>query len=155
MNWIIRNTEKLCCHTNLNDLLNSSWINISEFNWVISDLDIVNFSKQQLPIGLEDDYSIITSETLEKIIKTDSQIIWGIISAVKKTERPIFDIKDPPFVEGNDDVWINDKFQVENSSFEITAWDSSFTIIKFKDEELSKKFKAYFDEAIELENFGS
>lgn len=104
MNWIIRNTEKLCCHTNLNDLLNSSWINISEFNWVISDLDIVNFSKQQLPIGLEDDYSIITSETLEKIIKTDSQIIWGIISAVKKTERPIFDIKAPPFVEGNDDV---------------------------------------------------
>ncbi|CAD0006770.1 hypothetical protein [Flavobacterium chungangense] len=153
MNWIIRNTEKLYCHTNLNDLLNSSWINISEFNWVMSDLDVINFSKEQLPIDLKDDYSIITPENLKKIVKTDSQIIWGVISAVKKTEEPIFDIKNPPFAEGNDDVWINDKFQVKNSSCEITAWDSSFTIVKFKDGELSKKFKAYFDEAIELEEF--
>lgn len=155
MNWIIRNTEKLYCHTNLKNLLNSSWINISEFKWVMSDLDIVNFSKHQLPIDLEDDYSILTPENFEKIVETDSQIIWGVISAVKKTEEPIFDMKKPPFVEGNDDVWINEKFQIENSSCEITAWDSSFTIVKFKDEELSKKFKAYFDEAIELEEFNT
>ena len=121
MNWIIRNTEKLSCHTNLNDLLNSTWINVSEFNWVISDLDIINFSKKHLPIYLEDDYSIITSESLKEIAQTDSQIIWGVISAVKKTEKPIFEIKNPPFAEENDDVWINDKFQVKNSSCEITV----------------------------------
>ncbi|HEX8017467.1 MAG TPA: hypothetical protein VF465_19725 [Flavobacterium sp.] len=155
MNWIIRNTEKLRYHTNLNDLLNSSWINISEFNWVMSDLDIVNFSKQELPIDLKDNYSIITSENLKEIAEADSQIIWGIISAVKKPEKPIFDIKNPPFAEGNDDAWSNDKFQVKNSSCEITVWDSSFTIVKFKDEELSKKFKAYFNEAIELEKCNS
>ncbi|MTH16277.1 hypothetical protein [Flavobacterium sp. LC2016-01] len=153
MNWIIKNSKKLDYHTNLNNLLNSLWIDISEFNWVVSDLDIVNFSKQELSIDLTKNYSLVKSEDFKKLVETDFQIIWGVISAVKKTENPIFDKKNFPFAEGNDNVWDNDKFQVENSFFEITAWDSSYTIVKFKDAELSKKFKTYFEEAIELENF--
>ena len=153
MNWIIRSTKKIDFHTNLNKLLNSSWIEISEFNWVMSDLDVINFSGQKLPIDLTENYSLVNPENFKNIVETKIQIIWGVISAVKKTEKPIFDKKNFPFVEGNDEVWDNDKFQVQNSSFEITAWDSSYTIIKFKDAELSRRFKNYFDEAVELEKF--
>ena len=141
------------CHTNLNNLLNSSWIDISEFNWVMSDLDVVNFSKKKLPIDFRENYSILTSENFKRIVESDIQIIWGVISAIKKTEIPKFDRENFPYVEGNDNVWKNNDFQVENSTFEITAWDSSYTIIKFKNEELSEKFKAHFDEAIELEKY--
>ena len=152
MNWIIRDTKKLYCHTNLNNLLNS-WIDISEFEWVLSDLDVINFTKKKLPIDFNKSFSVITSDNFKKIIETDIQIVWGVISAINKSENPKFDKNNSPFVEGNDNVWINDNFQVENAIFEITAWDSSYTIIKFKDSELSKKFKLHFDEAIELDKY--
>ena len=140
------------CHTNLNNLLNS-WIDISEFEWVLSDLDVINFTKKKLPINFKNSFSVITSDDFKKIIETDIQIVWGVISAINKSENPKFDKNNSPFVEGNDNVWINDNFQVENAIFEITAWDSSYTIIKFKDSELSKKFKLHFDEAIELDKY--
>ena len=140
------------CHTNLNNLLNS-WIDISEFEWVLSDLDVINFTKKKLPIDFNKSFSVITSDNFKKIIETDIQIVWGVISAINKSENPKFDKNNSPFVEGNDNVWINDNFQVENAIFEITAWDSSYTIIKFKDSELSKKFKLHFDEAIELDKY--
>ena len=152
MNWIIRDTKKLYCHTNLNNLLNS-WIDISEFEWVLSDLDVINFTKKKLPIDFNKSFSVIKSDNFKKIIETDIQIVWGVISAINKSENLKFDKNDSPFVEGNDNVWINDNFQVENAIFEITAWDSSYTIIKFKDSELSKKFKLHFDEAIELDKY--
>lgn len=152
MNWIIRDTKKLYYHTNLNNLLNS-WIDISEFEWVLSDLDVINFTKKKLPIDFNKNFSVITSDNFKKIIETDIQIVWGVISAINKSENPKFDKNNSPFVEGNDNVWINDNFQVENAIFEITAWDSSYTIIKFKDSESSKKFKLHFDEAIELDKY--
>ncbi len=152
MNWIIRDTKKLYCHTNLNNLLNV-WIDISEFEWILSDLDVINFTKKKLPIDFNKSFSVITSDDFKKIIETDIQIVWGVISAINKSENPKFDKNNLPFVEGNDNIWINDNFQVENAIFEITAWDSSYTIIKFKDSELSKKFKLYFDEAIELDKY--
>lgn len=121
----------------------------------MSDLDVINFSKEKLPIDFRENYSIVSPENFKRIIETDIQIIWGVISAVRKSEIPKLDKKYFPHVEGNNQVWENDKFQVENAVFEITAWDSSYTIVKFKDSELSKKFKAAFDEVIELEKFKS
>ena len=153
MNWIIRSTKKLHCHTNLNNLLDSTWIDISEFNWLVSDLDVVNFSELKLPIDFRENYSILSSENFKKLIKSNAQIIWGVISAVKKSENPKFEKENFPYVEGNGDVWKNDEFQVENAVFEITAWDSSYTIVKFKNAELSEKFKNHFDEAIELDKY--
>lgn len=119
----------------------------------MSDLDIINFSKQELPIDFTENYTIVTFEDFKKIIESDIQIIWGVISAVKKTENPILINDMIPYVEGNDNIWNVNEFQVENAIFEITAWDSSYTIVKFKDAELSKKFKNYFDEAIELSQY--
>lgn len=153
MNWIIKDTNKLKCHTCLNDLLNPTWIDISEFNWVMSDLDVYNYSKEKLPIDFRENYSIFNPENFKRIVDSDLQIIWGVISAVKKSEIPKFDKENFPYVDGNIDVWKNDIFLVENSAVEITAWDSSYTIIKFKEPKLAEKFRDYFDEAIELDKF--
>jgi hypothetical protein len=52
-------------------------------------------------------------------------------------------------------VWKNGNIQHPNAALEIVCFDSGYTIVKFRDEKLSDKFKAYFDEAIELEKFSS
>ena len=151
MNWIIKDTEKLYCHTNLNNLLNSSWVDIFDFDWVMSDLDVINYSKKKLPIDFRNNYTILSPENFKTIIESDLQVIWGVISAIKKSDSPKFNDKNFPYVDGNSEVCKNNLFLIENSAFEITAWDSSYTIVKFKDKELSGKFKTYFEEAIELD----
>lgn len=116
MNWIIKDTNKLKCHTYLNDLLNPTWIDISEFNWVMSDLDVYNYSKEKLPIDFRENYSIFNPENFKRIVDSDLQIIWGLISVVKKSEIPKVDKENFPYVDGNIDVWKNDIFLVENSA---------------------------------------
>ncbi|MES2800616.1 MAG: hypothetical protein V4638_11410 [Bacteroidota bacterium] len=142
-------------HTNLNILLNTGWININDYNWFMSDLDVINFADYEgieLPLDFSDEFHIPNQKNFETVVDSELQIIWGVISAVKN-EMPKFNINDLPYVEGNDNVWENDYFQITNAIMEITAWDSSYTIVKFRDAELSRKFKEYFDEAIPLEQF--
>ncbi len=157
MNWIIKSTKKLRCHTNLNNLLASDWIDISEYNWFLSDLEVINYADYEgvtLPIDFREDYFTPSIEDFKTVVESDIQIIWGVISAVNKNENPTFDKYNFPFVEGNDDVWEANNFQVKNAVFEITAWDSSYTIVKFKNKDLSEKFKNYFgEEVIELEKY--
>ena len=144
------------CHTNLNNLLSKEWIDISDYNWLLSDLDVINFADYEgktLPIDFREEYFIPSNEDFKEIIESDIQIIWGVISAVDKNEKPIFDKANFPHVQGNDLIWENNNFQVENSIFEITAWDSSYTIVKFSNKVLSEKFKSYFEEAIELDKY--
>ncbi len=156
MDWIIRNTKKLRCHTNLNNLLNQNWMKIYDYNWFMSDLDVINYAdydEQILTIDFRDNYFLPTTADFETIVKSDLQVIWGVIAAVPKNEKPIFDKLNFPFVEGNDNIWDEQFFQIKNSIFEITAWDSSYTIVRFRDEKLSREFHEYFDEAIELNKY--
>jgi hypothetical protein len=60
-----------------------------------------------------------------------------------------------PYAESNDIIWKNENIQHPNAQIEIVCFDSGYTIVKFRDEHLSNKFKAYFDEAMELEKFGN
>lgn len=48
---------------------------------------------------------------------------------------------------------IKTNLKLKTQFFEITAWDSSYRIMKFKDAEISEKFKIHFDEAIELDKY--
>jgi hypothetical protein len=153
MNWIIQHTEKLEFHTNLKELLKPILTDIKDFNWVISDFDFI--SDKSLPINYEHDFFVLSSDEFEEILKSEMQLIWGVVSGFPKDQKIILDENDLPYAEGNDLIWENENFQLQNSVIEIIAFDSSYSIIKFKDEKLSNQFKAYFDEAIELDKFNS
>ena len=151
MNWIIRNTKKIKFHTNLSETLKPILENIENYNWFLCDLDFM--ADKSLPINFDEDYFKLNNEEFLKIVNSETQIIWGVISAVPKNIEIEIDENNLPFVEGNELIWKNDNFQVKNSEIEIIAFDSSYTIVKFINHILSEKFKAYFDDAIELEKF--
>lgn len=153
MNWIIQHTEKLEFHTNLKELLKPILTDIKDFNWIISDFDFI--SDKSLPINYEHDFFVLSSDEFEEILNSEMQLIWGVVSGFPKDQDIILDENDLPYAEGNDLIWENENFQLQNSIIEIIAFDSSYSIIKFKDEKLSNQFKAYFDEAIELDKFNS
>lgn len=153
MNWIIKNTCKLKFHTNLKALLKPIEDDIKELKWFVSDLEINTSEMQKLPINNEKDWFLISSLEMNILRQTDTQIIWGVFSGINNNLEIKTDQIELPFAEGNDMIWENGNLQIESSRIEIIAWDSSYTIVKFTDKELSEKFKSYFEEAIKLEDF--
>jgi len=152
MNWIIRNTKKLKFHTNLNMLLAAEWIDVANYNWFMSDIELTFFEQNTL-LDSNQEYFQLSGSEFKLFVESKSQVIWGVISAINKNEEIIFDKNNLPFADGNGDLWENSKLQIENSILEIIAWDSSYTILKFRDETLSRRFKENFDEAIELDKY--
>lgn len=153
MNWIIRNTSKLRYHTNLSILLEPIKDDIKDLKWLISDLDINTSEMEKLPINHKKDWFLISSLEMKTICKTDTQIVWGAFSGIDKSADLKIDQIELPYSEGNSKIWKNGNLQIEDSKIEIIAWDSAYTIVKFTEKKMSDKFKRYFDEAIELENY--
>ena len=153
MNWIINKTDKLRCHTLLSELTKPLRQYLPNYKWLFSDLDFITSNLPHLPINFDRNYFILTSEDFQKIADQDVQIIWGALLAVPKHEEIQVDKQDLPLVEGNNNIWRNGHIQLDNAEIEIDCFDSSYTIVKFKSVEMSKAFKDYFSEAIELEKF--
>lgn len=158
MNWIIRKTLKLSCHTYLNELLVPILEDLERFNWLITDLEYNTsglFEGQKLPINHEDDYFLLSENELHQLLDARVQIYWAVILGIPSFTKPLVDEQNLPFAEGNPLIWKNGNIQHPNAEIEIVCYDSGYTIVKFRDLYLSEKFKSYFTEAIDLERFKS
>jgi hypothetical protein len=153
MNWIIDKKNKQRCHTLLSEIIKPLQLYLQHYKWLFSDLDFLTSKLPYLPINFDKDYFILTAEDFKKIADEDVQIIWGVLLAIPKHEEILIDEHQLPFVEGNDNIWRNGNIQLENAEIEIDCFDSSYTIVKFKSEEMSNVFKGYFSEAIELKKY--
>ena len=156
MNWVIRKTEKLSCHTDLNGLLKPIYDQINKYNWLLSDLEFNgsdNFA--ELPVNYEEDYFILSPPEFKRLVDTDIQTIWGVILGIPTGKDINIDENKLPYADGNGVIWEEGNIQHPNAEIEIVCYDSSYTIVKFTDNLLSNKFKAYFDEAIDLKKFTS
>ena len=154
MNWIIRKSSKMMFHTHLNELLIPISEDLDQFNWLLSDLEFNSTEiNGELPINFDRDYFILPKNEFDKLLNADLQIWWGVILAIPKSTKIIIDEDNLPFAEGNGLIWRNGNIQYPDAQIEIVCFDSGYTIVKFKDEYLSNKFKSYFTEAIELEKF--
>ena len=137
----------------MNVLLKPIEKDIQNLKWLISDLEFSSWNAEKLPINHEEDYFIISSQEMKTICETKTQVVWGAFSGIDKNIELKTDRIELPYADGNAEIWKNGNLQIENSKVEIIAWDSSYTIVKFTEKEMSDKFKEYFDEAIELEKY--
>ncbi|PJJ79772.1 hypothetical protein [Mucilaginibacter auburnensis] len=152
MNWIIRRSNKLLSHTHLKGLIQPIFKDIEKWSWFISDLDFLS-NGTILPINFDHDYFILSPEQFQQLVTADPQIIWGVLLGFSNEQLIDVDEENLPYAEGNELIWKNGNIQHTNALIEIVCFDSGYTIVKFRDAQLSGKFKAYFEEAIELESF--
>lgn len=151
MNWIIRSTKKVKFHTNLQEVLKPIWNDLAIYKWILTDLDFI--SDQTLPINFDEDYFVLDHPEFEQLYQSNTQIIWGIISAVPNTIEPDTSAFSILSVEDTS-VWKPDHFLIQESILEIIAFDSGYTLVKIKDINLSDTFKEYFQEqTIDLQKF--
>ena len=149
MNWVIKNSRKIKFQTDLEEILRPIWNDLVNFKWIITDVDFI--SDNEIPLNFEKDFFILNRDEFEKLIKSRTQIIWGVISAVD-TEYEINQENILKISAESNEVWEENIFQIPESLLEIVAFDSGYTILKFKDHNLSEKFKNHFGKyAIELQ----
>lgn len=151
MNWVIKNSKKIKYQTDLEEILKPIWNDLLNYSWIITDVDFI--TDYQIPLNFENDYFFFDRKEFEKIMKNDTQIIWGVISAVNNDTKIVAEKLSKTSSESGE-VWEENTFLIPESILEIVAYDSTYTILKFKEEKLSEKFKNYFgEEALELKEF--
>jgi hypothetical protein len=144
-------SKKLSGHTYLGEILKPVFGYIDNYNWILSDLD--GGAYYDLPIDYEHDYFVLPSPEFKKILNSDMQFYWGVIIAVPISLDVKIDENNLPYAEGNEVIWKEGNLQYPNAEIEIACVDSSYTIVKFNNQELSEKFIDYFTEAKPLEKF--
>ncbi|MBB6331182.1 hypothetical protein HNP24_002132 [Chryseobacterium sediminis] len=151
MNWIIRSTKKVKFHTNLQEVLKPIWDDLTIYHWILTDLDFI--SEQPLPINFDEDFFVLDHQEFKQLYQSNTQIVWGILSAVKDNTEPDTILVSRLSAE-DPSVWEPNHFLIQESILEIIAIDSGYTLVKFKDKNLSDKFKEYFQEqAVDLQKF--
>ncbi|AZI39630.1 hypothetical protein [Epilithonimonas vandammei] len=150
MNWVIKHSKKIKYHTDLKEILKPIWSELLDYKWIITDVEFLTDS--QIPLNYDTDYFFLDKNEFESLMISDTQIVWGIIAAVKND----YEIRTENIIKlscESDEVWKENTFLIPQSIVEIIAFDSGYTILKFKEKNLSEKFKHYFEEAIELQKF--
>jgi len=155
MNWILKDSDKIEFHTKLSIVLKPIEAELKDMNWLITDFDYLPLSKEDLPIDLNHDYFVLSFKDFQRLIHADMQIIWGVLLGIPSTFLIEVDKDNLPYAEFNNLVWKDGNIQHPNAQIEIICFDSSCTIVKFRDRHLSNKFKVCFEEAIELEKFSN
>lgn len=158
MNWIINRSKKMPYHTHLNQLLGPIINDIDNLNWLFSDIEINGYGipgaiPDETTLNHEDDYAVLNPTEFKHVLTADLQIIWGMVIGIRKGHQILENLSEIPYVEGHPGIFVKDVFQHPGSVIEIACFDSSYTVVKFRDARLSEKFKSYFDEAIDLETF--
>ena len=153
MDWIIRKSKKLRYHTDLNEVTKPFIHLVEDYNWILSDLDFITNKLPNLPIDFNHDYFVLNPTQFKDLLLADVQIIWGVILGIPKHHSIEIDEQNLPFAEGNDKIWEVGNIQNDHADVEIDCFDSSYTIVKFRKESISKLFHEYFEEAIELQKF--
>jgi len=153
MNYILRKSNKFDYHTNLSAVLYPILDDIRKFNWLISDVEYISWADFKLPINMYDEYFILSADNFIELVKADVQMVWGVLLGIPLDSHIEVNVDELPYADGNGKVWKNGNLQHPKAEIEIICFDSSYTIVKFKDIIISDKFRSYFPEAFELEKF--
>ncbi|MBS1526807.1 MAG: hypothetical protein JST19_14220 [Bacteroidetes bacterium] len=154
MNWVIRKSSKITCHTVIGEILRPLDDYIDAYNWVLADIE-GGGDLSGLPIGYEHEYFILPSKEFRKIIDSDFQFYWGAVLAIPISIDIHLDEKKLPHVEGYPFIFENGLIQYPGAEIEIDCFDSGYTIVKFTNETMSDIFKTYFTEALAIDTFQS
>jgi len=143
-------------HTHLDVLFEPMCDEIEKYNWILSDIEYNGTDNYvDLPINYNHDYFILPPDEFKRLVNIDIQIYWGIILAIPISKEIVIDEAELPYAEGNPLIWEDGNIQHPDAVMEIICFDSGYTIVKFRDEAISDRFKTYFDEAESLQAFNA
>ena len=153
MNFILHGSK----HTVLASVFDSFQGREKEFDWLITDMEIVAHQEEKLIRDYPKmSYPIfwIAGEDLSNLVKKyNPQFIWGVLSAFDKSINiDINNLLVEPYANGNEELWVpSPNIKHPQATLEIVCWDSHITLFFSKDEDIDDKFQDYFKSAKKLD----
>jgi hypothetical protein len=125
-----------------------------EFNWLLTDLELDHYPPGLPYLADRQLARWMTGAALSAIVEAhDVQFIWGVLSGFRSGVTPDLAPLDPyPFADCNEALW-RPGLQIQHplADVEIVCWDSSATILLSRDDDLTRRFRVYFPEAVDLD----
>lgn len=128
-----------------------------EFDWLLSDLELSVYPPG-LPDAPGEGARWLDGETLSKIVERhDVQFIWGVLSGFRPGIGLEVARRLPlPFADCNKALWQPGvSIQHPLADVEIVCWDSCATLLLSRDDDLTERFRLYFPEAVDLDEYNS
>lgn len=124
-----------------------------EFNWLITDLECNTF-----PPGLYWDRRPLwfSGQELTALVHSYKvQFIWGVLSGFPPhitVDRQHLVVE--PYADGNRELWIaGTTIQHPQATIEVICWDSRATLLLCDNDDLTQRFRAFFPEAVDLDQY--
>ena len=127
-----------------------------EFNWLLTDHELNPYPRGIARYIDRESAIWLGGPELSEIVNTyDVQFIWGVLSAF----RPDVAINPAalevhPFADGNESFWVpGTRIQHPLAEVEIVCWDSTATLLLSRDDDLTRRFRTFFPEAVDLDEY--
>ncbi|PWJ33503.1 hypothetical protein [Sediminitomix flava] len=156
MALILENTNQVEFHSDLNNLISPFKEKFKSLNWLVAEQDYLildsSDSKFTNKINLDSDFFQFDGHELLDILEGHNiQFNWGIFCGMTNRLNYIRE-EDLPFADGNSRIWSHpDEFFYSNSEIEIICFDSSLTVLKFRDHKIEESWRRVFTDAKKLE----
>ncbi|MDX1450399.1 MAG: hypothetical protein R3246_15220 [Acidimicrobiia bacterium] len=130
-----------------------------EFHWLITDLEWILLGPSHDGDGLptyEGPLWISGEDLTDLVSRFDIQWIWAVLSGFRRASGADIgvDMEVEPLADGNDRLWTSGpSIQHPGADVEIVCWDSSSVLFLSRDHDLTKRFRTFFPEAVDLEGF--
>lgn len=130
---------------------------IEPLEWLVTDLQY-HFIDDQLPrivSAWETAELFVTVSGValyQAVANRDIQVVWGVFCGVAGKVPDLSDDQ-VPYADGNRELWTEpEAFLLPQSEIEIVCFDSTVTLVKFRDEALGQQFLEVFPEGKTLRN---
>jgi len=128
-----------------------------EFNWLITDLELNPYPPglPYLPdVPRDKDRRWLSGAELTDIVEAhDVQFDWGVLSGFRPgVALDLGRLEPSPYADGNKALWKPGvRIQHPLAEVEIVCFDNTSTLLLTRDDDLSRRFRSFFREAVDLD----
>lgn len=156
MNTLLKASARMPHHTDLHRVFAALDDRQREFDWLLTDFEL-SFHPPGLPYLAGPERVLwLSGERLSAIVGAHVvQFIWAVLSGFRPGVEPDLARLDPyPFADGNDALR-QPGVQIQHplAAVEIVCYDSSATLLLSRDDDLTRRFRAHFPEAVDLDEY--
>jgi hypothetical protein len=164
MNTILEGPCRMPFFTDLGLIFEAFGGRQNEYNWLLTDIECVVLDEGEMPSDLElpsgsetlgfPDAVWLSGKRLAEIIDGRRiQFVWCVLSGFEPDiEIDPSNLEVHPFAEGNPGFWQPSvSIQHPRASVEIVCSDSTLSLLLSNDDDLTRRFREFFPEAVDLD----
>lgn len=156
MNSLLNDAARMLYPTDLRKVFHALGGRQREFVWLLTDLVLGGYQLGQPTLVDPEDVLMLTGDALTELVEAHHiQFIRGVLSGFVPGKEPDLEqLAIRPYADGNTALWKPDvQIQYPTAQVEIVCFDSSLTMLLSRDVDLSQRFRAYFPEAVDLNEY--